>query len=170
MYDYVDRDIGALDTGSRFLIWAMRGWVQTLTDGHCPPAALGPAFARSGMLSALPHFHVAMIVLNREGKETLAFALLACARVSEDEAIILSLVRAIGADRMEQARATIALLVLEDSVGTLLRALSAFVIHLGARFPDDKQDFGIHRPEIRGQETRRPDTGGPEPYRDIAGQ
>ena len=39
MYDLIDRPVMQLAPGGRFLVWAMRGWIQSATRGHCPPGA-----------------------------------------------------------------------------------------------------------------------------------
>lgn len=67
MYAFLDRSIDELGDGSRFVLWAMRGWIYMLAQRKCPPALLAPAFARMGVLPALPDFHKSMILLNRDG-------------------------------------------------------------------------------------------------------
>jgi len=51
MYDLIDRPVMQLAPGGRFLVWAMRGWIQSATRGHCPPGALAPAF--TALLAAM---------------------------------------------------------------------------------------------------------------------
>ncbi len=124
MYEFVDRPIIALDHGSRFLVWTLRNWVKALADGRCPAAAIGPAFAKWDMMAAFPSFHRMLSVLNAYGTQTLAVAPVECRRVSEHEAIFLSLIASLEQRRPEIVRDTVAMLVEEDHIGTVLAALS----------------------------------------------
>jgi len=135
MYDFLDRTIGSLDDGSRFLIWSMRGWTQSMAERRCPPSALGGSFAKSELSEALPHFHMAMMALNRDGLATMGFGAITCPHVSEAEAVMLALVRLIGTGRMAPAEATIALLIKPDTIPLFRRAIVAVVTMLVARFP-----------------------------------
>ena len=137
MYDYVDRRLNSLDTGSRFLVRSMRQWVQLMAQARCPRTALEPVFARRGMSAALPDFHMAMILLNRDAKETLRFAPLHCAHACEDEAVLLSLARLLLDGRREAADGLFALLVVEEAVFALSRALSTVSAQIWARSADD---------------------------------
>lgn len=124
MYDLIDRPVMQLASGGRFLIWAMRGWIQCATRGTCPPGALAPAFARHHVLPALPHFHLMLAELNHRAIRRIAFSPLACNCVGGDEAVLLQICR----DTMTnapRARATLALLLEEDAVGPVFTALLA---------------------------------------------
>lgn len=126
MYEFVDRPVTALDRGDRFLVWSMRSWVKTMCKGQqCPASAVAPAFAQWKMIGGLQHFHQAMLLLNRDSLEKLRFCSLNCNHVSEDEAIILSLIRSLRENNPQTVRDTIALIIDEDSIGDLLGALSA---------------------------------------------
>lgn len=135
MYEFLDRTIGTLDDGSRFLIWSMRGWTQSMAERRCPPSALGGSFAKAGLGHALPHFHMAMMALNRDGLDRMAFGALTCPHVSEAEAVLLSLMRLLGTDRLPAAEETIKLLVKEDAVPIFRCAILAVASLLFARFP-----------------------------------
>lgn len=148
MYQYLDRPIGSLDEAGRFLVWSMRGWTQSMAERRCPPSVLAAAFDRSSLPEALPHFHMAMMTLNRDGLEKLGFGQLDCPHVSEGEAILLSLLRLIGVGHQDAADATIALLVKEEAVFVLKRALTAVAILLFARYPLPLTDV---QKEIDGQ-------------------
>lgn len=138
MYEFVDQRVTSLDHGSRFLIWSMRSWVKALTERRCPPSAIGPAFAKRGMIAALPHFHTAMRLLNRDGLDTFRVAPLDCHHVAEDEALLLSLVRALRDDQPDSVRKTVELMVTEDAVVPLLAAFTAIAIQLAEKgiFPE----------------------------------
>lgn len=131
MYDFLDRPVTTLDNGGRFLVWSMRIWVKTMGETQCPVSAIAPAFAQWRMIGGLAHFHKTMLMFNRDALEPFGFCALHCNRVSEHEAIILSLVCAIRDSRPQAVRDTLALLVEEDSVGDLLGALSALALAMG---------------------------------------
>ena len=130
MYDYVDRPICRLRAGDRLLVWAMRRWVHAVHEGQCPPSVIGPAFARWQMLGALPHFHLAMILLNRQARGPIRFAPLACRHVAEDEAVLLALVDAFIVGDNVRAHATASLLVREEAVGGLVTCLTTLAARL----------------------------------------
>jgi hypothetical protein len=124
MYEYLDRRVTSLDKGGQFLIWSMRSWVRALSERQCPGAWLGPAFAKWSVLTALPQFHAFMAILNRDALEALSFCQLTCQRVSEHEAILLSLFRRSSCEERQPIRDTIALLVDEVAVEPLFDALT----------------------------------------------
>jgi hypothetical protein len=124
MYAYVDRQLDTLDEGCRFLVWSMRAWVGSLGRSRCPAQMLAPAFAKWRMIGGLQSFHRTMLVLNRDGLETMSFHPLTCPRVSEHEAVMLSLVTEICDGRTPRARDTLDLLVSDSSVGDMLEGLS----------------------------------------------
>lgn len=137
MYDYLDRRVGSLDDGSQFLVWAMRGWTNSMAGRRCPPAVLEPGFARVDLAAMLPHFHMAMMTLNRDGLVKMGFGAVDCSYVSEAEAILLSTLMLYATNRFEQANATVEMLVGKDGVMFLRRALTAIAIMTHARFPLD---------------------------------
>lgn len=124
MYDFVDRPVTALDPGGRFLIWTLRNWVKTLSEGRCPAAAVGPAFAKWHMMAAFPAFHRMLTLLNLHGLQMFGVAPVECRRVAEYEAVFLSLVNGLGQSRPVVLRDTLGLLVEEAHVGPALAALS----------------------------------------------
>jgi hypothetical protein len=130
MYDFLDRPVARLDPGGRMLTWAMRHWVEALGEGRCPAGRLGPTFVKWRVLPALPHFHIAMMILARDGLETLPFARRNCGRVSDGEALILSLVRTAHTAPAAQVEAILALVVTSESVQAMRAALRALTAHL----------------------------------------
>jgi hypothetical protein len=130
MYDFIDQRVTSLDNGGRFLIWSMRNWVTALGQRQCPPNAIGPAFAKWGMIAALPHFHMAMLVLSRESLMTLKFSPINCMQIGDDEALLLGLFRSIACDRPERLPETLGLIITEDFIPALLKALVAVTLHL----------------------------------------
>jgi hypothetical protein len=136
MYDLIDRPVAQLAPGGRFLLWAMRGWIQAATKGNCPPGALAPAFARHGVLPALPHLHIVLAELNRRATRQIAFAPLACQFVGDDEAVLLQICRDTVASPA-RARATLAMLLEEEAVGPAFTALLAAMAFLKDSSLDD---------------------------------
>ena len=130
MYDFIDQRVTTLDRGGQFLVWSMRNWVLAIHNRQCPPNAIGPAFAKWGMIGALPHFHLAMMILSKDGLSQLQFAPVDCLQVSDDEAMLLSLFRSLRDDRPEQVSAMIDLLVAEGFAAHLLAALTAMSLRL----------------------------------------
>ncbi|CAN5384231.1 hypothetical protein BH10PSE12_BH10PSE12_35080 [soil metagenome] len=135
MYDFLDRRVAELDPGGRLLIWAMRLWMEAWGERRCPPARLRSTFRQWRVLPALPHFHMAMMLLARDGRETLPFAPCNCGRVSEGEALMLSLVRAAqdvpGRDLSGgDLETTLALVVTSESVQAMRAALRALTVPL----------------------------------------
>ena len=125
MYDFVDRPVTSLDPGGRFLIWTLRNWVKTLSEGRCPAAAVGPAFVKWHMMPALPAFHRMLTLLNVHGLQMFRVAPVECRSVAEYEAVFLSLVNGLGQGRLVILRDTLSLLVEEAHVSTALAALAA---------------------------------------------
>lgn len=124
MYQYVDRPLSTLDEGCRFLVWSMRAWVTAIGSKRCPAQTLAPVFARWRMIGGLQPFHRAMLLFNRDALETFVFCPLCCDRVSEHEAMILELVASLRDRGPSATRATLDLLVAEESVGDVLEVLS----------------------------------------------
>jgi hypothetical protein len=124
MYDFLDRPVTSRDHGGRFLVWSMRSWVKAMGERQCPAGVVAGAFARWNMIAALQPFLRMMALFNRSGLETFQFCALTCNHVSEHEAIILSLVCALGDARPDALRDTLALLIEEDSIGDVLAALA----------------------------------------------
>lgn len=125
MYQFVDRPLESLDGGCRFVVWSMRAWVSSLTSKGCPARLLAQPFARWRMIGGLQPFHRLMLVLNRDALESLHFHPLPCPRVSEHEALVLSLLVTMAGGAAAQTRDTLSLFVAEDGIGDALDALSA---------------------------------------------
>jgi hypothetical protein len=123
MYDYIDRPVTQLDPGGRFLIWSMRSWVRAMRGDSCPATGLAPAFAKWKMIGGLQPFNRTMLLLDRDALETFRFCSLGCNRVSEHEAIIISLIATAGRSGTQRVTGTLALIVEEDSIGDLLQCL-----------------------------------------------
>lgn len=130
MYDFIDQRVTTLDRGGQFLVWSMRNWVLAVQNRQCPPNAIGSAFAKWGMIGALPHFHMAMMILSKEGLETLQFSPPACMQISDDEAMMLALFRSLRDDLPDQVRAMTELLATEGFAAPLFAALTAVSMRL----------------------------------------
>ena len=125
MYDFIDRPVASLDNGGRFLLWTVRNWVRALSNGYCTAAAVGPAFAKWRMMGAFPPFHRMLTLLNVHGLDTLAVAPVECRYVSEHEAVFLSLFSRLEDPRPTVLRDTLALLVEEEHLPSLLASVTA---------------------------------------------
>ncbi|WP_375398343.1 hypothetical protein [uncultured Sphingomonas sp.] len=90
----------------------------------CPPYAIGPGFAAARVMPALPHFHMAMMLLNREARETLHFALGGCSPIAEDEAVLLEIVGKVRIISSSRTLATLGMIMQEDAVAPLAAALA----------------------------------------------
>jgi len=131
MYDFVDRPVGQLQPGGRLLLWSMRRWIHAASQKSCPPGALAPAFARHGVLPALPHVHALLAELNHQARRKISLSPLAHQMIEDDEAVLLQLCR--DADRdPPRAKATLALLLDEEAIGPAFSAL----LNAVARFRD----------------------------------
>jgi hypothetical protein len=128
---FVDRPVTVLDRGGRFLVWSMRRWSSVVCEDRCPGPALAPAFARWRMIGGLQPFVRLMIALQRDAMRPLRFCALPCNRISEDEAIMLSLMVAAQTERRVTVSETLALLVAEDNLGDALGAVFAIAGALG---------------------------------------
>lgn len=124
MYGFVDRPVTSLCNGGRFLLWAMRSWTQAFHRGHCPPHAIARGFGGMGALVAVQDFHIAMALLNRDGLETISVAPLEHSLIMEHEAVLLALWRDLANSDPDRMRATFALLVEEDAIAPLSRAMT----------------------------------------------
>ena len=124
MYIYLDQPVGRLENGERFLLWAMRGWSHAIAKNLCPPMALCRGFTAINAIAALPDFHLAMALLNRDALVRLSLAPMEYARIMEDEAILLGLWRDIALGRLDHMRETLAFLVDDDVLNATANALT----------------------------------------------
>ncbi len=122
MYDFVDRPVARTSYGGRFLLWAMRGWIRSASNGACPPGALAPAYARHAVLPALPHFHSLLSALNASALGKISFAPLNHCCIVEDEAVLLQLWRDASL-APPRARETLTLLLMPEAVDEAFSAL-----------------------------------------------
>ncbi|MDB5723427.1 MAG: hypothetical protein JWQ16_181 [Novosphingobium sp.] len=124
MYEFVDRPVLSLPHGGRFLVWSMRSWVKAMGDKTCPAGAIAPAFAQWRMLPGLQPFLRVMALFNRKGLENFQFCALPCNHISEHEAIIVSLLCALGDGRPGAVHDTLIMLVEEEAIGDCLASLT----------------------------------------------
>jgi len=125
MYDYMDQPVARLDHGGRFLIWAMRHWVQAMQDRQCPACVIGPAFVKWRIMPALGPFQTMMATLNLHALNDLSFAPCRCAIVSEDEALLLGLIADARQRTGEETTRIAALVVTRDRVEQLRDSIAA---------------------------------------------
>lgn len=130
MYRYVDQPVESLCNAGRFLLWAMRGWAHAVARATCPPVALHRGFSGMGVLTVLPDFHIAMALLNRDGLEPMALAPMGFPLIAEHEAVLLDIWRDLALGDLDHMRSTLELLVDEDSVAPISRAVTAVAARL----------------------------------------
>jgi hypothetical protein len=132
MYQLIDQRTASLCAGRRFLLWAMRGWVRALGRGVCPPGAIAPVFQRRGVLSALPHLHRFLEEVNVHALDKVGFADPDWSRVTEWEAILLTLWSDVASGQADRALATLKLMLQEGRAVPALEALAAAEMRLSA--------------------------------------
>jgi len=122
MYRYLDRTVDRIDEPARFLLAAMRTWVVAARAGRCCCHALHAGFARRSIAEALPDFNMLMATLDHDGFGKIRFGPVGTARVTDDEARLLSLFAAAQEGPIARLKRVAAALVTEDAVGTLAQA------------------------------------------------
>lgn len=127
MYAYIDQPVERLCMGGRFLLWAMRGWSQAISSSRCPQIALSRGFAGLGVLAALPDFHIAMAMFNRDSLERISVAPMPCARIVEDEAILMGMWRDLALGDIDHMRTTLGMMVEEEAVDPVARGMTAVI-------------------------------------------
>ena len=130
MYRFLDRALWEIDEPYRFLVAAMRLWVQRTRAGQCPCVALAPGFTYLHVEGALRDFSVAMGTLDRNALTTLRFGQRGGLAVLEDEARILALFEMALAGEPERVRRIAATLVTEGAVACLTTAVEWVALHL----------------------------------------
>ncbi len=122
MYDFVDRPVGRLCGGSRFVLWAMRAWTDALEHESCPPGSLATPFLRNGAIDALPSFHRVMLAVNRGARDTVMLGPVGCARIGESEAILLAAWARVDS-APAQVRATLRMMLEDEAAEAMFEAL-----------------------------------------------
>lgn len=130
MYTFIDQPVDRLCNGGRFLLWGMRGWAHAIEQGTCPPLALSRGFASMHTLPALPDFHLAMAMINRDGLERISVAPINCKRIIEHEAILLGMWRDLANGNLDRVRETVALVVKDEAVSPITRAMTTVTAKL----------------------------------------
>lgn len=130
MYRFLDRAVPDIDEPYRFLVTAMRRWVERTRAGQCPCAALSAGFTYRQAEGALRDFSIAMVALDQDGLSKLSFGQRDCLSVREDEARLLVLfAAAIGGER-ERVRRIAATLGVQHAVPPLATAVEWVALHL----------------------------------------
>ena len=130
MYAFVDQPVECLSRSGRFLLWAMRGWAMAMDRGTCPPVALSRGFAGVNALSALPDFHIAMALLNKDACTPLSLAPMSAERIMEDEAVLIGLWSDLAHGNMAHLKDTLAFLAETDAVSPIARAMTTVMAKL----------------------------------------
>ncbi len=123
MYAYLDQPIDRLDAGSRFVIDAMRVWVDAVKNGICPPRALLAVIPQPELCPAVGDLHRSMLMLHHFGSGPLPFGELDVSSITEGEALMISLWASITAEDSARSRALIESLVSERAAAPLQAAM-----------------------------------------------
>jgi len=81
-------------------------------------------------LPALPDFHLAMAMLNRDGLERISLAPINCRRIIEHEAILIGMWRDLANGDLDRMRETLELLVKTEAVSPIARAMTTVTAKL----------------------------------------
>lgn len=130
MYALVDRPKDRLIDGSRFLLWAMRAWSISANQNRCPTVTLAPSFARMGAREVLNDFHEMMLACHASTTRTFGFGGIDQDRITEDEALLLSLCSDVVIDNIERVRAVLALRIQKQKVGLIVARLVRIAAYL----------------------------------------
>lgn len=123
MYDYLDQPVGMLNPGSRFVLNAMRVWVNAVRQRLCPPRALMAAIPQPELFPAVGDLHRTMLTLHHFGCSSMPFGALDFPTVTEGEAIMLTLWASISADQPERTQALLDYLVSEAATAPMQAAM-----------------------------------------------
>ncbi|MCG2840600.1 hypothetical protein L6Q21_06355 [Sandaracinobacter sp. RS1-74] len=130
MYSLLDRPTDALDPGSRLLVTAMRAWVLAIAARRCPRQGVAQVLAEAEAPPLADRFHRLMRLLHREGNQPMRFGQMAKPRITEAEALMLTLWIDMAEDRAPRALATIELMVKPIAIGPMLNLMLEIVAHL----------------------------------------
>lgn len=90
MYEFVDRPLGQLNSNGSMMLQAMRLWVSHASQGRCCCTQLRDVFAAKGFTPGPPGFGAMMQALQRGARRNIVFLPPDCAKIGEDEAVLLA--------------------------------------------------------------------------------
>ncbi len=111
MYDFVDRPIDQLNESGAVALHGMRVWVRRRAAGQCPCAEMRNLFIPRGFGASLAGFGTMMNALHGGARRNITFLPVTCARIGEDEAVLLALLRTRDATSGPRDQAAISLVV-----------------------------------------------------------
>lgn len=123
MYDYLDQPVDRLDAGSRFVLNAMRVWVDAVRQRFCPPRALMAAIPQPELCPAVGDLHRTMLMLHHFGSSSMPFGELDVLTVTEGEAIMLVLWASVTADQPVRTQGLLEQLVSEAAAAPMQAAM-----------------------------------------------
>ena len=123
MYAFCDQPVRHLDSGSRFVLHAMRVWVGAVQNKSCPPRALMIAMPQRELVPVIGDLHRMMLLLHSHGSTPMPFGELKHPAITEGEALMLSLWALIAADETERSRSLIEALVSETAAAPMQAAM-----------------------------------------------
>jgi hypothetical protein len=130
LYRFLGRAIWEIDEPYRFLLTAMRLWVERARTGQCPCAALAGGFTQRGAAAGLRDFGIAMAAIDRDALGQLSFGARGCLSVREDEARLLALFEVAIGGEPDRTRRIASSIVKEDAVAPLATAVERVSLHL----------------------------------------
>ena len=113
MLSYLDRRPDELDLQERVTIGALRLWAAEMQRRRCPLGLLRELFSSANVRGALWPAHNFFYWALSHSERTVELGCRCCARVSDDEAALLS---AIFAENSAQAHAALASFMLKDAI------------------------------------------------------
>ncbi len=130
MYAFLDRQASELDPGSRLLLNVMRKWVLAVAARQCPTQQIIPVLSMAGAPPLAGKLHFVMQLLHKNGNQPMKFGQLEKPRITEAEALMLSLWADITRDNGPNACATLELLLNPIAIGPMLNSMVEVVAHL----------------------------------------
>jgi hypothetical protein len=115
------------ESGTRFLIWAMRQWVSAAVEGRCACHALHAAFTGVRAERAVDDFHLAMRTLCNNVLAPLRFGALDRAEITEHEAVLVATAIATAERDEAEVKAIARQLVHADMAAPFAGALASVI-------------------------------------------
>lgn len=143
MYRYLDQKIAELSRGERLLVWSVRRWFNRRQLKQCPVEPIGAMFAAHHILPALVPFQRLMTLVETHLRLPLSFVPAHPKRVSEGEAIIISMIANIFRQSPTQSGVTASLIVTCGQIDEFMHATVCLAKALAAAGLSTTADLSI---------------------------